>query len=121
MQITTYQSGKADVSKRWLAHMNLGGDIYMSFFGPSEQIAMDKANSWYEAEKARQDRLCKPSEDHYKGTTLAEKPSMQGRGHHFSGKLWVINRSTHHLCRIEPQELQSYEANGYVRGGPRSK
>lgn len=118
--IITYQSSTAEPVKRWLAHMNLGGDIYMSFFGTSEQAAINRANAWYEAEKTRQARLGGYEAPEIKGTTLVEKPTG-GRGHHFSGKVWVINRSTHDLKRIEPSELQSYEANGYVRGGPRSK
>jgi len=41
--------------------------------------------------------------------------------HHFAGKVWMINRTTHDLKRVGQGEVAGYEANGYVRGGPRSK
>jgi hypothetical protein len=85
----------------------------MSFFGPTEAEAVQKANSWYAKESERQKRIV--------GTSEIEIAADSSKSHHFSGKVWVINRQTHDLRRIEPNELAQYEANGYVRGGPRSK
>lgn len=41
--------------------------------------------------------------------------------HGLAGKVWVLNRTTGHRTRIDVSEVVSYEANGYVKGGPRSK
>ena len=40
-------------AKKWLAHLNLGNDVYMSFLRGSKKEAEDAARNWYEAESKR--------------------------------------------------------------------
>lgn len=135
-------------AKKWLAHMNLGNDIYMSFFGHTKKEAEDKGHAWYAKESARFKHMdssqmdSKPKaapvvvmnnndgwgSEGWGGTAqvVAEHngwPNEQtatGRGHHFAGKVWMVNKTTGDKKRIDPSEQSTYEANGYVRGGPRS-
>lgn len=44
-------------SDTWLAHMNLGSGLFMSFFGRTQEEAEAKARNWYELEQAKYDRL----------------------------------------------------------------
>lgn len=40
-------------AKKWLAHLNLGNDVYMSFLRGSKKEAEDAAREWYEHESKR--------------------------------------------------------------------
>src|SRR4051812_47213713 len=107
MNLTTYQSTKAWPEKRWLVHMELGKDIYMSFFGKSEEEALAKANSFWQRETERQKVLIaealKPqpvSDDEIKPT---------GKGAHFIGKVWMIHSQSRQKIRIDQGEVSLYE------------
>lgn len=123
--IRTYE-GKDEWGKdRFLVHMNLGSDIYMSFFGSSAKEAEDKARNWYENERKRAERIdpsiksaATVSNDGWGDTGGWSKPDT--RGMHFAGKIWMVNKSTGDKKRIDPSEQSLYEGRGYVRGGPRS-
>lgn len=135
--IRSYEGNDEWVSKKWLAHMNLGSDIYMSFFGATKEEAESRARAWYEKEKSRWERIevldskptPKPVDDGWNSWNnpdqgwdkeIALKPS--GKGHHFAGKVWMVKRdgAEKHKVRIDPSQVAAYEAQGYVRGGPRS-
>lgn len=108
----------------WLAHMNLGNDIYMSFFGATKDAAETRARDWYETEKKRWERIDPSSKSvgeanaGWGNSDGWTKPD--GRGQHFVGKIWMVNKSTGDKKRIDPTEQTLYEGRGYVRGGPRS-
>lgn len=58
MKITLYQSADMSITpgKTWLAHMDLGSSLFMSFFGATEEAALERANVWYEGERKKYDR-----------------------------------------------------------------
>lgn len=143
--IRTYEGKDEWVSKKYLAHMNLGNDVYMTFFGASVKEAEDKARVWYEKEQKHFQKLYKP-DDEAKGFKADEdvifesekrviqsdgwgsgwgsfeSEKLSGKGKHFAGKIWMvkINGDEKIKKRIDPSEEQSYIDQGYVRGGPRS-
>ncbi len=128
MQIVTYYSSNAKSFEAWLAYIVLptGEQWLVRFHGKTEQEAIDKAKFRWESEQKRYQS--EPIEDslpdHAGAYGTEAMVKVDGRGAHLRamvGKLWVINRATQHLCRIDPSELQDYEGQGYVRGGPRSK
>lgn len=141
--IRSYEGQDEWVNKKWLAHMNLGNDVYMSFFGSTKKEAEDRARAWYETETARYNRIDKsqvvtaPVDETNKEWSnswndkivdadekhLKEIKIINNKGHHFAGKVWMVKilaDGTKDKKRIDPSEQSSYEANGYVRGGPRS-
>lgn len=128
--IRTYEGKDEWGSKKYLAHMNLGNDLYMTFFGASVKDAEARARNWYEEETKRWKRIDK-SQPEVTGDEPAEasndwgswsKP-VDGRGQHFAGKIWMIKvmaDGTKDKKRVDPSEQSKYEADGYFRGGPRS-
>ena len=119
MKIIVYQSFEcSDFARGYLAHMDLGNDTYMSFFGPTAEAAQKRANDWYANERQRQARIVGTSEPNV--TTIANITRGDGRGMHFAGKVWMVNRTTGHKTRVDPGAVAGLEAQGYVRGGPRS-
>ena len=121
MNIITYHSSNAKPHEAWLAYVELanGEQWLVRCVGYSELEARTKAQVLWDREQA------KYAAHNSKVDCQGEQPKkIDGRGahlHHFAGKVWMINRVTHDLKRIDPNELTVYEANGYVRGGPRSK
>lgn len=112
MQITTYQSIKAWPEKRWLASLDIGNNLLMSFFAKTEQEAIDAANRWWELRMQREAEL--------NASPFNSEAVIDGR-EALGGKLWMLNRMTGHRARINASELALYEGRGYVKGGPRSK
>lgn len=112
MQITTYSSIKAWPEKRWLASLDIGKGLLMSFFRATEAEAIQAAQSWYDGELERQKRL--------EASTVNSMALGDGR-EATAGKIWMLNRTTDHRIRIDANELKLFEGRGYVRGGPRSK
>lgn len=124
MNITAYETEKAG-PKKWLAHLDLGNDIYMSFFADCKVHAIQKAEDWYNRERARQLRLM-PEAGMVAAlssnrTSIKPSASGKGRGQHFVGKVWMIHKDSRAKCRVPSAEVSAYEARGYVKGGPRSK
>lgn len=121
--------------KKWLAHLNLGNDLFMSFFGATKKEAEDKAHAWYAKEKARFEKQYVPegfkngdivTVEGEKGTRVindgwGSAPASNGWGQANVGKAWMLNRATGHRARIDASEVAKYEADGYVKAGPRSK
>ena len=121
LQILTYQSTNAPAHKAWIAYPVLDGLWLVRCEAATEAAAIERAKAWYEAEKVRQARIVGKSDDEGNDFKPAAVPSVgSGRGLHFAGKVWMVNRETGHKCRIMPELQGSYEAKGYVRGGPRS-
>lgn len=120
MKLMTYQSATAWPDKRWLCVMDMcdNGTLYMNFFAATEQAATDKANAWWDVEKAKQLRIMAVE---VIDPTVDDVRMPSGRGAGFLGKVWMLNRSTGARARIEASEIGNYEAKGYVRGGPRSQ
>lgn len=129
--IRSYEGNDEWVSKKWLAHMNLGNDVYMSFFGATKVEAEDKARLWYEREKSRIERQYVP-DGQVKvavksdwnagwGNALNAGNDWGNTEHKMAGKVWMLNRSTGDRARIEQNEVAKYEQNGYIKAGPRSK
>jgi len=124
MQITIYQT-EAEGPKKFLAHMDLGNQIYMSFFGATRAAAMQRANDFYNRERARRLRLdasarevaTTPQKLTSNSPIKPQGPSGKDGG--FAGMVWVINHVTRHKLRVLPDQVAKYEANGFVRGGPR--
>ena len=121
MNIITYHSSNAKPHEAWLAYVELanGEQWLVRCTGHSELEAKTKAQVLWDKEQK------KYAAHNLKMDCQGEVPvKTDGRGAHLAkmaGKVWVINRSTHHLCRIDPNELTKYEGMGYQRGGPRSK
>lgn len=128
--IRTYEGKDEWGSKKYLAHMNLGNDLYMSFFGATAKEAEERARNWYATETAKYKRIDKSepeakfeaSNDGWGNSDGWSKPA-DGRGQHFAGKIWMVKHmadGTKDKKRVDPSEQAVYESNGYVRGGPRS-
>lgn len=132
MNITTYHSSKAPAHKSWLAHMDLG-TCHMDFFADTKLKAVEKAERFFAAEKARQVSIYgqgyetqqEPNNFAAKAEnteTFNQNPwTATGRGQGFFGKVWMLNRATQERARVEANQVSAYEAKGYVRGGLRSK
>ena len=127
MNIITYHSSNAKPHEAWLAYIELanGEQWLVRCTGHTELEAKTKCQVLWDREQKKYSAS-------NEATTLYKQSGeprpiyhtqkqYDGRSAAFAGKVWVINRSTHHLCRIDPNELANYEAKGYVRGGPRSK
>lgn len=115
-------------SKKWLAHLNLGNDLFMSFLRGTKKEAESAAREWYERESKRfkhqdscgMDSAPKmPTWGNNDGWSNASREPTKGH-HGMTGKIWMVNKATNDKKRIDPSEQAVYEANGYVRGGPRS-
>lgn len=121
MNITTWKSLTED---RYLAQLELGNDLRMSFFGATEAEAKSRAEAWYAAEKKRQERLW-PEKAREVALTAEERTSnnlqASNYGHGLRGMVWMFNRATGDRKRVQPSEVAGLEWAGYQRGGPRSK
>lgn len=129
MKITMYRQMLPATSsnKEWLAHMDMGGDIFMSFFGDSEESARNRAQSFWDTERARQSKIQTVSIPTLEGKTVSV-PGFQnpktvgvGRGQANTGKVWVMSTKTGDKKRISPDQLASYLNKGFVKAGPRTQ
>jgi len=111
MNIITYHSSNAKPHEAWLAYVELanGEQWLVRCTGHSELEAKMKAQVLWDREQKKY------------AAHNSKVDCQKESSHHLAGKMWMINRVTHHLCRIDPGELTAYEAKGYERGGPRSK
>lgn len=94
-EVVAYHNPMA--SPAWIAYVVLPNGEYwgVRFEGQTEAIAKDKAIGLWESELAKYTKLDKSDPD------IEAKSSGAGRGHHLAGKLWVINRVTHDLKRVD--------------------
>lgn len=121
--IVTYHSINAKPNEAWLAYVVLpsGEQWLVRFAASTEAAAIEAAKARWEHEKKRYSRHNEIVDDAVKVPAFADCQAPSGRGAHFAGKLWVIHQTTRELKRIDPSELDSHLAGGYIRGGPRSK
>lgn len=125
MNITTYHSEDAPSHKSWLAYMDLG-ICHMDFFADTKLKAVEKAERFFAAEKARQvqivgnikDKVIEPTETNPWDKIDWGNPS---RGQGFLGKVWMLNRATGQRARVNASEVEGYIVTGYIVAGPRSK
>lgn len=139
MQIRSYtldtdvsSSPKEAQSHPYLAQLDLGRNVFMSFFGETKVEAREKAQTWYDNEVARQRRLeagCHSNTaiaanvakiaNNVAKAIVAAIPS-EGRGSHFGGSAWIINKANERR-RVPETEAATLLASGqWQRGGPRS-
>jgi len=116
-QIVTYHSTNAKPNEAWLAYAVLpNGDQWLvRCTGHSELEAITKAQVLWDREQKRYSLHSEVA------AMSAATFKDDKRGAAFAGKVWVIHQTTRELKRINPKELDSHLAGGYVRGGPRSK
>lgn len=57
--LRSYEGQDEWTSYKWLAHMDLGHNCFISFFGNTKEEAERKAREWYAAEEAKQKRIDK--------------------------------------------------------------
>ena len=130
-------------SKKWLAHLNLGNDIFMSFLRGSKVDAETAARDWYERESNRFKHKDSCDMDG-EGSVYVKEPlsdpvsgwgnavggwssgpvggkMTDGRAAAFTGKVWMLNRTTGERARIEAGLVAEYEGKGFIKAGPRSK
>ena len=105
--------------------MNLGDNIYMSFFGATKKEAEERARTWYEKELKYQKKIDTSVKEVLKDSTPDGWGSFKSdtRGSHLAGKIWMVKIAadgTKDKKRVDPSEQSVYEANGYKKGGPRS-
>jgi hypothetical protein len=116
MNILTYHSEDAPSHKAWIAYPCIDGLFLVRCEAATKEEAVARAERWYSNEQAKQDRIVGDSE---------QEPStfnrVMGQGHHFAGKVWVLNRETGHKTRVMPNRVNEYLDSGYVKAGPRSK
>lgn len=120
-----------------IAQLDLGRNIFMTFFGTSQEEAFGRADDWFKAETIRQRKLEGKLTDNVAaiannvakaivGATV-EAEADEGtvgsttgtRGLHFAGKVWMFN-SANNRVRVAASEVDGYLAQGYIKGGPRS-
>lgn len=130
MPTVTYHSTNAVVP--WIAYALLpdGTPWQVRCEGATEAEASQRAEALLISEQAKWKRLIGSSEleEGTKQTSTSELPTASswgdqpsGRGACFAGKIWVFNRATGDKRRIDPNELDSYLGNGYIKAGPRTK
>lgn len=119
VEILTYHSVNAPAHKAWLAYPVLDGLWLVRCEAATEIEAIERAKAWYEAEKARQQRIVGKSEDEQPVARDSER-SNPGRGAGFMGSVWLLNRATGHRLRAAAGEAARLIEQGYVRAGPRS-
>jgi len=122
-QTITYHSNNAAPHEAWSAYVVLptGKRWGVVAFGETEQQAVDKIVSLYQDEAAKFDRAPWSKTAQPLINTTPQSYDNRGRGHHFAGKVWMIHSFTRAKQRVNPDEVAKYEAEGWVKGGPRSK
>lgn len=127
MNIIVYET-EVDGSKKFLAHVDLGNDIYMSFFGAYKLQAVERAENWYARERARQLKLeagcphvTATGENLTGDNSRASGLINSGKGAHLRGMAWMIHEVTREKIRVPVAEVESYVIKGYFKGGTRSK
>lgn len=120
--IRTYVGSDEWGNKKYLAHMNLGNDCYMSFFGENSEVAETKAINWYDEQRTRYKTIDTTITDDEPKTNFSSswsnpKPASE---HGRIGKIWMINHKEKKRARVNANEVGSYKALGYEQGGPKT-
>lgn len=132
MKIRTYvfdgQSDEAKVGNKHLAQLDLGSNLFMSFFGATRIEAIERAENWYTRERARQfkleagvDRASHDSENRASINPSVSGLINSGKGSHLRGIAWMVHEVTREKIRVPVAEVEAYVAKGYFKGGARSK
>lgn len=122
--IVTYYSGNTpNPNEAWSAYVILptGKRWGVVAFGATEDEATFKIANLYEAEAAKFDRAPWSKAAQPLVNAIPQSYDNRGRGHHFAGKVWMIHSFTRAKQRVNPDEVAKYEAEGWIKGGPRSK
>ena len=96
------------------------------FIGKTEEDAHRYLNEWLETGKAKSylaERFAASDNVDATATVVkaaSEKPAVSGKGQIFVGKIWMIHHQNHLRARVLPIEVDKYEKDGYVRGGPKT-
>ena len=83
--------------------------------GSTESEAIENAKTFWEKETAKLSKLYKSES---RDAAIERVASTASRN---LGKIWVINRATKERKRVEASEVEALVANGWVKGGPRTK
>lgn len=123
VDVVTYHSQNAKPHEAWIGYVVLsdGNQLQIRISAASEQQVIARAQAFWSAEKARQDRVrASIGTDIATGgeNLISERPS--GKGQLFLGKVWMLRRQTGERARVEAGEVAGYEARGYIKAGPRS-
>lgn len=133
-QIVTYESANAtNPDMKWAAYVVLSNGTYwgVMFTAATEDGAVSKARDQWDKDRKRMPY----HPDMYKDQEVYEEPTpskaapkapkaqemTSSRGAHFANTAWVINKTSREKLRIPKDQVESYLAKGYERGGPRSK
>ena len=127
--VTYFSQNHINPNEAWSAYVILptGKRWGVVAFGETEQQAVDKIVSLYEAEKLKATSNYQKAATDFNNTkenlTTAKAFPIErlSRGHHFAGKVWMIHSFTKAKQRVNPDEVAKYEAEGWIKGGPRSK
>ena len=120
MNTITYFSQNAPAGQEWLAQVFLpnGQKWLVHSYGATEAEAVEKITNLYESEMNKH----KPVNVQTVGRgTRPEPEAKSGRGAHFVGKVWLIHSFSRAKIRVDQSEVEKYLAEGWERGGPRSK
>lgn len=131
--IRSYHGQEEWGSKQWIAHMNLGNDLFMSFFGGTKEEAEKNARNWYDTESKRWGKIdntktvSEPVEANDGWGKQAPSdwgspsPSLpSGSEHGMVGKVWLINHAQQKRLRVNPNEVDGYLSQGFEKGGPKT-
>jgi hypothetical protein len=117
MNILTYHSEDALAHKAWIAYPCIDGLFLVRCEAATKEEAVARAEAWYAKESAKQARIVGDSEEDHEPSTF----NRAMKGHHFEGKVWMLNRATGKRARVMHHEVASWRGMGYVEAGPRSK
>lgn len=145
MKIRTYtldaDSTEAANGQPHLAQLDLGRNVFMSFFGDTKVTAHDRAQAWYDAEVERQRKLeagcvgnnviaanvAKIANNVAKAivasttfTASTVPPLDVKRGKHFGGSTWIVNKANVRRRVPEDDAAKMLASGQWQRGGPRS-
>lgn len=123
MNIITYHSATAKPEWSWVAYIELPNGEYLGimFRDYTEDGVKAKAEQFWEAESKR--RIHQPIEDRINEQVDRDEAEVKaitgpGRGTHFAGKVWMVNKTLGQKRRVLPSEIATL-GEGWVRGGPK--
>lgn len=124
VDVVTYHSQNAKPHEAWIGYVVLsdGNQLQVRISAATEAAVIAKAQAFWATEKERQDRVRASvgGEDAPEGENLIQGAAINNQ-HRFSGKVWLLNRTTGERARVEANRVGDYESRGFVKGGPRSK
>ena len=109
----TYFSQNAPINETWSAYVLLptGKRWEVVAFAATEDEAKNKIINLWEKESSK--GLCVQF--------IGRAERKIETNHHFAGKVWMIHEFSRAKKRVDASEVAQYEAEGWIKGGPRSK